>query len=146
MSDTKHSYTVDLDWKKQRMGILHSEVLEDELRVATPPEFPGGMEGIWSPEHLFVASVSSCFMTTFLAIAEMSKLDFDDLKVSATGLMDKPDGKYEITEIEIRASLHISDENKKDKAERILQKAEENCLITRSIRSTVQLTTDISIS
>lgn len=39
-----------------------------------PPEF-GGPERTWSPEHLFVAAVSSCLMTTFRAIAEMSELE-----------------------------------------------------------------------
>jgi len=35
------------------------------IEVATLPEFPKGIPGIWSPEHLFTAAVSSCLMTTF---------------------------------------------------------------------------------
>jgi organic hydroperoxide reductase OsmC/OhrA len=68
--DDKHLYEVNLEWKNARIGDLSSPVLNDKIEVATPPEFPKGIEGVWSPEHLFVSAVSSCLMTTFLAIAE----------------------------------------------------------------------------
>lgn len=142
----KHDYDVDLKWKEGRIGILSSDKLDDRLEVATPPEFPGGVEGIWSPEHLFVASVSSCFMTTFTAIAEYSKLQFEELSVPATGLMSNESGKFAITEIVLSPKLVIQDENQKDKALRILQKAEEACLITRSIKTEVKLEPTIAVA
>lgn len=142
----KHEYEVDLKWKEGRIGSLSSDKLDKSIEVATPPEFPGGVEGIWSPEHLYVASVSSCFMTTFTAIAEYSKLSFEDLTVPATGLMSNESGKFEITEITLRPTLTISDEDKRDKALRILQKSEEVCLITRSIKTEVKLEPTIAIA
>lgn len=69
MSDTGHTYEVNVKWKGGRLGLIDSPVLDETVEVATPPQFPGGVPGIWSPEHLFVAAVSSCFMTTFTAIA-----------------------------------------------------------------------------
>ncbi|MDZ7805566.1 MAG: hypothetical protein U5K71_00450 [Gracilimonas sp.] len=48
----EHTYDVDLKWKEGRIGELKSYKLNDSINVATPPEFPGGVEGIWSPEHL----------------------------------------------------------------------------------------------
>ena len=54
-----HFYNVNVNWKLDRMGILSSPELEsidktysNHIEVATPPEFPKGMPGIWSPEHL----------------------------------------------------------------------------------------------
>lgn len=139
MSDDRHTYTVDLKWNSERKGQLSSEVLESTVEVATPPEFPGGMEGIWSPEHLFISSVSSCFMTTFLAIAEYSKLDFEQLDIQASGTVEKVDGKFMVSKIVLSPTLLIPDESVSDKAERILEKAEKACLITRSIKSEVEL-------
>lgn len=141
----QHNYDVDLKWDEGRQGTLRSDKLEKTIEVATPPEFPGGVEGIWSPEHLFVASVSSCFMTTFTSIAEFSKLHYTDLKVSASGLMSNESGKYAMTEITLRPTLTITDENQKDKALRILQKAEENCLISRSIKTVVKLEAEVVV-
>jgi len=73
----EHNYEVDVNWVKDRIGILYSPELNDEVQVATPPQFPKGIDKVWSPEHLFVAAVNSCLMTTFLSIAENSKLEFE---------------------------------------------------------------------
>ena len=74
----EHLYNVNISWKSERKGILSSPELVSQIEVATPPQFPKGIEGIWSPEHLLVAAINSCLMTTFLAIAENSKLDFEN--------------------------------------------------------------------
>ncbi|WP_445664312.1 OsmC family protein [Fodinibius sp. AD559] len=145
MSDKNHEYQVDLNWKEGRIGMLSSPELEEKFEVATPPQFDGGVEGIWSPEHLFVSSASSCFMTTFTAIAEYSKLNFEDLKVQATGKLDKVDGKFVVSEIILKPELSIADEKFVDKARRIMEKAEEACLITRSIKSEVHFDPKVTV-
>ncbi len=146
MSDKKHEYHVDLDWKEGRIGSLSSPELEDKIEVATPPQFDGGVEGTWSPEHLFVSSVSSCFMTTFVAIAEYSKLNFENLSVNATGKLSKEDGKFVVSEITMNPELTIADEKFADKAKRIMEKAEEACLITRSIKTTIHFEPKVTIA
>lgn len=140
-----HSYQVDLKWKADRKGEISSPVLHQKIEVATPPEFPKGMPGIWSPEHLFTAAVNSCFMTTFLAIAENSKLNFTGLSCSAEGILGKKDGKFAMTEIVLSPIVAIPDEADKDKAEKILLKAERACLISNSISSQVHLKPVVSI-
>jgi len=135
----KHTYNVELTWKEGRIGEMRSPELSTTIEVATPPEFDKGVPGIWSPEHLYTASVLSCFMTTFLAIADYSKLEFSAFDCSAVGTLEKVDGKYLITEIQLRPVLQIKDEAKKDRALRILDKAEKACLISNSIKTIVRL-------
>ncbi|WP_069130786.1 OsmC family protein [Rhodohalobacter halophilus] len=145
-SDKEHNYEVNILWKEGRIGTMKSPILEDSLDVATPPEFPGGVEGIWSPEHLFTASVSSCFLTSFTAVAEYSKLDFEDLQIRSTGKMSRDEnGKYIMSEVTIEADLTINDESKEKKAYRLLEKAEQICLITRSIKAEVKLIPSVQI-
>lgn len=124
---------------------MKSPDLDREVEVATPPQFPGGVEGIWSPEHLFVAAVSSCLMTTFIAIAEYSKLEYESLEIQSTGKLAKIEGKFMMTEVVLKPKLIIKDEKSVQKAERILHKAEAACLISRSIKSTVTLQTDVQV-
>ena len=57
--ETVHYYNVDLNWQADRKGMMSSPVLQSTIEVATPPEFPKGMSGIWTPEHLLVAAVNS---------------------------------------------------------------------------------------
>ena len=141
----EHYYDVSVEWTDSRRGIMKSDVLEKTIEVATPPEFPKGMEGVWSPEHLFVAAVNSCLMTTFLAIAENSKLAHNGFSSKAVGKLESRDGKYEMSEVKLMPTVVIASEADRDKAMRILQKAEAACLISNSIKSKIILEAEIVI-
>ena len=132
-----HFYDVKLTWEQDRKGILESSVLNSKIEVVTPPEFPKGIEGIWSPEHLFVAAVNSCLMTTFLSIAENSRLEFTTFESNAVGKLEMVDGKFMISEVTLKPILTIRDESSKEKAERVLTKSEAACLISNSVKSTI---------
>ena len=125
----EHDYVVDVEWKADRKGMLSAPGLPDTLEVATPPQFPKGMEGIWSPEHLFVAAVNSCLMTTFLSIAENSKLEFTGFDCKASGKLSMVDNKYQMTEVTLMPVLTINNEKDRERALRILEKSEAACLI-----------------
>lgn len=148
-----HSYQVNLRWSSDRKGTICSPEIAEAapglntcIEVATPPEFPKGIAGIWSPEHLFTAAVNSCFMTTFLAIAENSKLEFSNFSCQAKGKLEQLDGTFKMTEVQLEAHLSIAEEAQRERAERILQKSESACLISNSITSKVTLIPIISVA
>ncbi len=141
----KHTYNVDINWNQDRKGMMCSPELAEGnkpssncIEVATPPEFPKGIPHIWSPEHLFTASVSSCLMTTFLAIAENSKLDFIGFSCKSKGILDKLDGKYAMTEVILEPTVTI-------KTEKDVEKSEAACLTTNSIKSKVSMNPKIIV-
>jgi peroxiredoxin-like protein len=138
-------YQVKVNWKKDRKGILSSPYLQSKIDVATPPEFPKGISGIWSPEHLLVAAVNSCLMATFLAIAENSKFEFINFESNASGKLERVDGKFMITEITLSPIVSIADPGEKDRAQRILQKAEDACIISNSIKSNIVFKTQVKV-
>lgn len=140
-----HTYKVGLNWLGDRKGEIFSPELNSKIEVATPPQFPKGIEGIWSPEHLYTAAVNSCFMTTFLSIAENSKLQFSEFSCDAEGTLDLVEGKYLMTEVLLRPHLKLVNEADREKAERILQKSEKACLISNSITAKVHLLTEVLV-
>lgn len=142
-----HYYTVDVHWKNNRKGEMTSPELtqNQNIEVATPPQFPKGMEGIWSPEHLFTAAVSSCLMTTFLAIAENSKLEFSDFECKSKGKLEQVEGKFLMTEVILEPVVTIENESDREKAERVLQKSEANCLISNSVKSKITMIPQIKL-
>jgi peroxiredoxin-like protein len=143
--ENQYYYSTEIEWIGQRKGDLSAPELPD-LIIDAPPEFKG-QEGFWTPEHLFVASVNSCFMTTFLAIAENSKLDFVSLRVGAKGKLEKLDGQgFMITEIILRPRLIIHEARNTERALRILQKAERNCLISNSMKTAITLQPEVTIA
>lgn len=142
----EHYYNVNLNWKSSRKGEISSPELEQTIEVATPPEFPKGINGVWSPEHLYTAAVSSCFMTTFLAIAENSNLEFENFSCPAKGKLEKVDGKFVMSKVVLEPVLTITNNEDKDKAEKVLIKAEKACLITNSIKTEISLKPSITVA
>jgi len=137
METNQHNYEVNLQWNNDRKGTISSPVLPSQIEVATPPDFPKGMPGIWSPEHLFVAAVNSCLMTTFLAIAENSKVEFISFESNAVGKVDQLEGKYMVTEIVLKPKVVVSSMIQEDRMLRILEKSEKACLVSNSIKSKI---------
>ena len=89
--EEKYYYNTSVKWNEGRVGTLSSPTL-DSFKVATPPEFPKGVPNTWSPEHLYVASVNVCLMTTFAAVAENSKLEIESYSCEGIGKLEKVDG------------------------------------------------------
>lgn len=140
-----HLYNVEVTWNEERKGMMCSPELKAPvgekgcIEVATPPQFPKGIPGIWSPEHLFTAAVGSCLMTTFLAIAENSKLGFKAFSCRSQGKLQQVDGKFLMTEVVLEPQVTIGSEVDRNKALRILEKSEAACLISNSIKTTVRV-------
>jgi len=136
-------YETEVEWASGRRASLRSSGLP-ALEIAPPPEFQGA-PGIWTPEHLFVASVNACFVVTFLAIAELSKLDFVSFASRAVGKLDKIEGSgYQITEVVLKPTLIVRFAHDMERATRLIQKAERNCLISNSIKTVVKLELEIN--
>lgn len=140
-----HYYNVNVTWNTDRKGMMCSPELDVNgpastcLEVATPPQFPKGVDGIWSPEHLFTAAVASCYMTTFLAIAENSKLAFKSFVCASKGKLDQLDNKLAMTQVDLYPTVVLNREEDRERAMRVLAKTETACLITNSIKSAVNV-------
>lgn len=141
-------YHVDITWNRDRKGMMCSPELNAAdgcIEVATPPEFPKGIPGIWSPEHLFTAAVSSCLMTTFLAVAENSRLEFTSFRCGSKGKLDKVEGKLQMTEVILEPVVEIKDERDRERAMKVLEKSEANCLISNSIKAKVTMYPEVRV-
>jgi peroxiredoxin-like protein len=140
-----HRFNVSVIWEQGRQGRLISPEIPGSIEVATPPQFPQGIPEKWSPEHLYTAAAVSCFMTTFLAIAEFSKFTYDGLRCDAEGILDKEDGKFQMTAIRLKPVLRIAAGKDRDRGMRILEKTKAACLISNSMITDVTMEPTIDV-
>ena len=134
-----HSYVyhVKVEWTGRRAGWVEADGLP-RLAISAPAEFSGD-SGVWTPEHLLVAATASCLMTTFLAIAEASKLPVASYVSKAFGRLEKvPEEGYRFTEITLAPEIGVAGEDV-EKAQKVLARAEKSCFISKSLRAAVQV-------
>jgi peroxiredoxin-like protein len=139
---TSHFYETEIEWKGEKDFRLGGGKLPD-IAAGAPPEFKG-REGVWSPEHLFVASLNSCYVLTLLAIAEFSKIQIISLSSSAKGKLEKlPGSSYQITEIVVKPRVVLASADDLTRMPRLLEKAKENCFVSNSIKSTIKIEPEV---
>jgi peroxiredoxin-like protein len=125
-------------------GVVHAEGVLSCISFSAPPEFLGE-PGRWTPEHFLVAAVASCFVSTFSGIAEKSRLEFASFNLDAEGLLGSADGIWRFTEIKLRPVVTVLKEEDRDRAIRLLEKAEKSCLIARSLQFKVTLVPAVKV-
>ncbi len=143
MQSLPHQYRVDAVAQDEGVVALSSKGLES-LSSAPPLEY-GGPGDLWSPETLLIAAVVDCFVLTFRGIARASSLEWIDLRCEGEGNLDRVDRTTRFTTIDLRARLQIAAGGDSEKAERLLEKAENTCLVTNSLSCVVNLETHVSI-
>ena len=143
MQQFPHHYSVTARAQTQGDVALEGERLAP-ISSAPPTEF-GGPGDRWSPETLLMAAVADCFVLTFRAIAGVSRFSWVSLDCAVTGTVDRVDRVTQFTALQFRARLAVPSGADEDRARRLLEKAEETCLVTNSLKVRPQLETTIEI-
>jgi len=114
------------------------------IESAPPKEFDGPGNQ-WSPEGLLTAAVADCFVLSFRAIAAASKFSWVSLEARTEGTLDRIDGKMRFTRFDTHAKLHVPAGADAERAKRLLEKAEANCLVANSLNSERHLTAEVTV-
>ena len=139
----KFIYKVNLKWTEARKGVVASSG-KPAIEVATPPEFKGH-PGFWTPEDLFVASLSACLMSTFLYYAQKSQLRFSAFEISAQGILEQVDNEFIISTVEMTPHVLVVSAEEIEKAKKALELSQKDCLISNSVKSKINVHPEITV-
>jgi len=137
-------YPSTVVWTAARRG-RGSAPGKPDLDVGSPPEFRGE-ESVWSPEHLLVTSLNTCLMLTFLALAERRRLEVSAYESGAEGLLEHVEDRYRITAVTVRPQVTLKSDGDLGIAREIMGKVEENCFISNSITSRIDLQPEFRVA
>jgi organic hydroperoxide reductase OsmC/OhrA len=133
-------YEAGLTWQ----GGRKAEVRAGErppLAVVPPPEFPSGEDDNWSPEHLFLASIQSCTMLSFVAHCAHNGLEIVDYRSTAEGEIarNEDDRRYAFRAVAMVVYARMAGGHAAP-ARELTSKAERDCFVSAS--TTADVTTD----
>lgn len=142
MKALPHRYATSIAGGPEGYATLSSGGVPD-LRTAPPLEFDGPGDA-WSPEQLLLAAVEACFLLTFRAVAQASRLEFASIAVEAEGIVDRVGGVTRFTEIVLRPRVALPDGTDWVRVQRALEKAERACLVSASLTTPIRLESQIA--
>ncbi len=137
MKPLPHRYEVHLSGHAGGCATA-SNGLAPVLRVAPPVEYDGPGD-TWSPEHLLLAAVQSCFLFTLRAIARASKIELLHVDVDASGIVDRSDGVTRFTEIVLCPTVTPAAGTDRERINRVLERVETACLVSASLSTPVRV-------
>lgn len=110
-----------------------------EVRASASPTYRGDADCV-DPEEAFVASVASCHMLTFLAIAARKRFVVDAYDDEATGFLEKNEhGKLAVTRVVLRPRIRFADSAapSEDQLAKLHEQAHQECFIANSVQTAI---------
>jgi organic hydroperoxide reductase OsmC/OhrA len=107
-----------------------------------PEEFDGPGDQ-WSPETLLTAALADCFVLSFRAVATASKFAWQHLECSVEGKLDRIERVTQFTHFTVRAKLTIAAGGDIERAKKLLEKSEQVCLISASLKAEKHLEAEV---
>lgn len=136
-------------WDRQHREFAHKEYSRDhvwkfeggsEVRASAAPKFLGD-PGLVDPEEAFVASLSSCHMLTFLALAARDGFEVDRYEDAAVGFMERNDHKrLAITRVVLHPTITWgASAPDQEQLDMLHHTAHEHCFIANSVTTTIEV-------
>ena len=136
-------FPVNLVWTGGKSGQLSVEgkvVIETEVPSSGPEEAM-----FHSPEDLFVASATMCYMNGFVEFTRKMRIEFKSFECDAVGTLEKVGRSFEITKIDMRANVSIGSEDIRNKIDRALELAAKYCFVGNSMKCPISHDTDVVV-
>jgi organic hydroperoxide reductase OsmC/OhrA len=143
---SEHPATID--WKRETPDFAYETYNRDHdwlfdagitVRGSANPAYLGS-ESCVDPEEAFVASLSSCHMLTFLALAAKKRYVVDGYRDQAVGVLAKDTaGNLAITKVTLRPEVRFSGEKQPTTEElrQLHDRAHHACFIANSVKTEV---------
>lgn len=136
-----HIYRVSASTEAEGAVQLSSPGLAT-IASAGPVEFDGPGD-LWSPETLLTAALVDCLVLSFRAVARASRLDWLHLECAASGTLDRIEKATQFTAFTVHAVLEVPKGTDLEKARKALEKSEQVCLISNSLKASKHLEIEI---
>ncbi len=141
MEPFPHHYQVSASARSDSNVTLRGEDLPE--LVSAPPRQFDGPGNYWSPEELLLAALADCFILTFRAIASASRFEWLDLECVVEGQLDRVERVTRFTGYNILATLTVPADVDRQKAVKLMEKAEHGCLVSNSVKAERHLVTTV---
>jgi len=134
--EKNYPFSVDLRWIAGSTGIITAEDVEGSIEVSPPPVF-GGQGKPWTPEHFFLGSISSCFMTTYMSFVKKFKFEVSKFNCDVKGEISLVEGRLVFTKIDLYSRIAVPGSELTEKATLAFDKTKKYCIISNSIQTPI---------
>ncbi len=136
----EHRFHLKADWPGLRNDVGDIETANLRTKVSIPPEMDGPGIGT-NPDEMLLGASATCYIITLAAMLERSRIDKKSLTMESEGIVDVTNQVITYKAIIHRPKLVLKKGSDKEmrKAQKLIEKAEESCMISRAIKGNVHV-------
>ena len=135
-----HRYSAELVVKDDKSSFLQAPP-RPPIVAGNPPEFDGQAE-FWSPEHLLLGALQTCFRGTFDALSGRAGVKASKYGTRAEATLEKTAAGIVFTQIKLIASVEVP-AAQVDATKELLAKAKKYCIISGQLKTEPTLELDV---
>ncbi|MED4852657.1 OsmC family protein [Caldifermentibacillus hisashii] len=143
----EHHFHLQAHWPGLRNDVGDIAVGNLVTKISIPPEMDGPGVGS-NPDEMLLGAAATCYIITLAAMMQRSHLDKKDLLMESEGIVDVTNGVFTYKKIIHRPTIILKEDatfEDEKLAQRLAEKAEKSCMISRAIQGNVELELQVTI-
>lgn len=144
---TYQHFYLSAEWPGGRNSSGYIEAGNLQTKISIPPEMDGPGIGT-NPDEMLLGAASTCYVITLAAMIERAELPLEEMALDSEGIVDVSNGVFTYKKIIHRPKVRLKQEadNKQHKLlQRLVERAEANCMISRAIKGNVEVSVEADI-
>ena len=143
----EHLFHLNAKWPGGRNDVGTIDAGQLKTKVSIPPEMDGPGIGT-NPDEMLLGAAATCYIITLAAMMERSNLEKKQLEMNSVGVVDVTNGIITYKKIIHKPSIVLHDvatDRDISRVQRLTDKAESSCMISRAIQGNVEVTIEANI-
>ncbi|MBW8348755.1 OsmC family protein, partial [Bacillus sp. IITD106] len=139
-----HSFLLKADWPGGRnsVGTIAAGNLKTEVSI--PPEMDGPGVGT-NPDEMLLGAAATCYIITLAAMLERASIPVSNLTMESEGIVEVEKGIITYKTIIHRPTVILADYEQIKLAQKLAEKAEKSCMISRALKGNVEIKLEADI-
>ncbi|MBC5635579.1 MULTISPECIES: OsmC family protein [Ornithinibacillus] len=137
----EHHFHLKADWPGGRNSEGYIDAGNLKTKISIPTEMDGPGVGT-NPDEMLLGAAATCYIITLAAMMERANLPLKEMALESEGIVDVTNGVFTYKKIIHRPTVSLTSQaSEKDYEvlEKLIQKAEKSCMISRAIQGNVDL-------
>lgn len=137
----EHVFELKARWPGGRDSEGYIEAGNLKTKISIPPEMDGPGIGT-NPDEMLLGAAATCYLITLAAMIERAELPLSEMSLESDGKVDVTNGVITYKKIIHKPYVSLKESaTDKDysKLEKLVNKAEESCMISRALKGNVAI-------
>lgn len=143
----EHIFKLSATWPGGRNEVGTIDVGALKTQISIPENMMGPGIGT-NPDEMLLGAAATCYLITLAAMLERAQIEAKSLTLQSEGYVDVTNGVFTYEKIMHHPTIVLQNdatEREFTKAQRLAEKAEQTCMISKAIRGNVELALQVTI-